>query len=94
MAYGTVMIARLTDGVSVDDWLAGIAEWKKARNVPGFGGEYTLVADDGRLVSCVIFESKEQYQTLADDPEQDAWWTAKARPLLASDPEWIDGTWA
>ena len=39
MAYGTVMVARLADGVSVEDWMAGIAEWKQERNVPGFGGE-------------------------------------------------------
>lgn len=29
--------------------------------MPGFQGEYTLLADGGRLVRCVIFESKDSY---------------------------------
>lgn len=91
-AYGTVMVGRLADGVSVDDWLRGLKEWE-TRKVPGFQGEYTFLADDGRLISCVVFDSKEQYVALSNDPEQDTWWTEKARPLLAADPEWIDGTW-
>lgn len=90
---GTVMIGRLADGVSVDDWMRGIKEWQDARQVAGFQREYTLVADDGRLLSCVIFESKDSYQALANDPEQDRWWSEKARALLAADPEWIDATW-
>ena len=92
-SYGTVMISRLADGVSIDDWMRGVQEWQAARQVDGFQGEYTFLADDGRLISCVIFESKESYQALADDPEQDRWWNEKARPLLAADPEWIDGIW-
>ena len=92
-SYGTVMVGRLADGVSVDDWMQGVKEWEEARQVAGFQGQYTLVGDDGRLVSCVIFESKDSYQALSNDPEQDRWWTKKARPLLADEPEWIDGTW-
>lgn len=92
-SYGTVMIGRLADGVSVDDWMRGIKEWQEVRQVAGFQGEYTFLGDDGRLVSCVIFESKESYQALSNDPEQDRWWSEKARPLLAADPEWIDGIW-
>ena len=68
-------------------------EWREGRDVAGFQGEYTLLADDGRLVSCVIFESKDSYLALANDAEQDRWWSEKARPLLAADPEWIDGIW-
>ena len=92
-AYGTVMIGRLADGVSVEDWTRGVQEWREARQVDGFSGEYTFLADDGRLISCVIFESKEKYLALADDPEQDRWWNEQARPKLAADPEWIDGIW-
>lgn len=92
-AYGTVMIGRLADGVSVEDWMQGVKEWQEARQVDGFSGEYTFLADDGRLISCVIFESKEKYLALADDAEQDRWWNEKARPQLAADPEWIDGIW-
>jgi L-rhamnose mutarotase len=92
-AYGTIMIGRLADGATVEQWMAGVEEWQQARKVDGFSGEYTFLADDGRLFSCVIFESKEQYQRLADDPDQDRWWSEKTRPLLAGEPEWIDGTW-
>lgn len=94
-SYGTVMIGKLGEGVSVEDWLRGLEEWKKERQVPGFHGEYTLVGDDERtLVSCVVFESKALYQQLADDPEQDRWWTEKVVPLLDGEPQWIDGHWA
>ena len=93
-AYGTIMIATLAEGKTSDDWVAGVKEWEEGRNVAGFSGQYLLVGDDGRkIVSCVIFESKESYMALADDPEQDKWWNEKARPLLAGEPEWIDGYW-
>lgn len=92
-AYGTIMIGRLADGVTAEDWMRGVREWQDERKVQGFQGEYTLMGDDGRLVSCVIFESKDSYLALANDPEQDRWWNEKARPMLAGDPEWIDGTW-
>lgn len=91
-SYGSVMIGRLAEGVTVDEWMRGVREWQ-TRNVEGFQGEYTMLADDGRLVSCVIFDSKESYFALANDPDQDRWWAEKARPLLSGDPEWIDGTW-
>ena len=92
-SYGTVMIGRLADGVTIDDWMRSVKAWQEERQVAGFQGEYTLQGDDGRIVSCVIFESKESYQALSDDPEQDRWWTETARPLLAADPDWIDGSW-
>lgn len=94
MAYGTVMIARLAAGKTVDDWQEGLEQWKAERNVDGFQSEYVLVGDDGRqLVSCVVFESEKAYRSLADDPEQDVWWREKVMPLLDGDPTWIDGTW-
>ena len=71
-SYGTVMIGRLADGVAIEDWMRGVQEWQEARQVVGFQGEYTFLGDDGRLVSCVIFESKDSYLALANDPEQDS----------------------
>jgi hypothetical protein len=94
-AYGTIMIAKLAVGASVDDWRKSLEDWKRERNVPGFQAEYTLAADDGRtMVSCVVFESKELYTQLADDPEQDKWYGERVAPLLEGEPRWIDGTWA
>lgn len=93
-SYGTIMIAKLADGKSTSDWQKSLEDWKSERNVPAFQGEYTLVSDDGRtIVSCVTFESKESYQALADDPEQDKWYQARVAPLLDGDPQWIDGAW-
>lgn len=92
-SYGTIMIGRLAEDATIEQWMQGIQEWQEARNVDGFQGEYSFLADDGRLFSCVIFESKEKYEALGDDQAQDAWWSEKARPLLAADPEWVDGIW-
>ena len=44
-------------------------------------------------MSCVVFESKDAYLALANDPEQDKWYQAKVAPMLDGDPQWIDGTW-
>ena len=92
-AYGTIMVGRLAEGASVEDWVRVGKEWEESTQGNGFQGEYSFLADDGRLISCVIFESKEAYAALADSADQDRWWREEARPLLADDPEWIDGTW-
>ncbi|MBI1351957.1 MAG: hypothetical protein GC156_12660 [Actinomycetales bacterium] len=90
--YGTVMIGRLA--VPVEQLLASQADWR-GRNVPGFVRESVLLGDDGRtVVMTVVFESKDAYLALADDPGQDEWWSTVARPMLEEDPQWIDGHWA
>jgi hypothetical protein len=91
--YGTVMIARLADGVSADDVQKAGVDWRQSRQVAGFVDDRVLQADDGRIVLAVRFESKDAYLKLADDPAQDEWWTNTMRPMLAADPEWIDGEW-
>ncbi len=89
--YGTVMIGRLS--VPFDDFLASQESWR-ARNVPGFVRESALLADDGEtVVMTVVFDSKESYLSLADDAAQAGWWETVARPMLAEDPQWIDGHW-
>jgi hypothetical protein len=92
--YGTVMIGRLADGASADDLAKGADAWRAARPDVGFVDEWAMVTDDGRVVVAVRFESREAYEALADDPTQDEWWTTTLRPLLADDPEWIDGSWS
>jgi heme-degrading monooxygenase HmoA len=89
--YGTVMTATL---VGTADQVRSVAEeWAQKRDVPGFRREEVLVGDDGRsLVVAVFFDSKEDYQRLADDPEQDTWWSGQMSPLV-SDVRWIDGSW-
>ena len=91
--YGTVMLGRVADGVSVDDYRKASDEWRTARPDVGFVDEWAMLTDDGRIVVPVRFKSKEAYMALADDPKQDEWWSRTMRPLLAADPEWIDGDW-
>jgi hypothetical protein len=45
------------------------------------GNEYILVA---------VFDSKENYEANASDPEQHAWYE-KMRACLEADPDWNDG---
>jgi antibiotic biosynthesis monooxygenase (ABM) superfamily enzyme len=92
--YGTVMIGKLKPGKQAD-WRKDLEDWKAERKVPGFVNEYTLIGDDGvTLASCVVFESKEAYMALANDPEQDRWWQNRVVPLLDGGVRWIDGNWA
>ena len=94
-SYGTIMIGKLASSASLGDWRKGLEDWKRERNVAGFQGEYTLLADDGStIVSCVTFESEEAYRELANDPAQDKWYQERIAPLLESEPQWIDGTWS
>ena len=89
--YGTVMIATLTG--SADALRQASQDWAKDHDVPGFLADEILISDDGtKVVTSVFFSSREDYQRLADDPQQDAWWTEKMAPHL-SDVTWIDGTW-
>jgi hypothetical protein len=41
----------------------------------------------------VRFNSKAEYEALADDPRQDEWWRTQMMPLLDGEPEWVDGEW-
>ena len=92
--YGTTMIGTLAHGVSADKVKAEISAWESARKVKGFVSSHVLVADDGEtIINVAVFDSKESYMALADDPEQDEWWQKHYAPLLAGEPKWIDGSW-
>lgn len=91
--YGTVMIGQLAEGVTVEQLKTLADDWRQARPGIGFVDERALRTDDGRVVVVVRFESKDAYMKIADDPGQDEWWTNVMRPLLAADPEWVDGDW-
>jgi hypothetical protein len=90
--YGTVMIGRLA--VPIEEALNAARQWADERKVPGFRHEDIMLCDDGvTVVMAVKFASKADYDALADDPAQDAWYTERLRPLLAEDPQWLDGHW-
>lgn len=89
--FGTVMLATLTG--SVQALTEAAEQWVEQRRVDGFLDEEVLVSADGRTVAVsVFFRDKASYEALADDPEQDRWWTERMAPHLA-DVRWIDGTW-
>jgi hypothetical protein len=53
-----------------------------------------MLADDGRtMVNVAIFDTKENYMALANDPAQDEWYQKHFAPMLDGDPQWIDGAW-
>lgn len=92
--YGTTMIGTLADGVTADDVRKELHAWREQRNVPGFKTTHVMVADDGKtVVNVAVFDSKEAYLALADDPEQSKWWGEHYAPLLQGEPKWLDGTW-
>lgn len=89
--YGTVMIATLTG--SLDQVRRAAVDWAEQRAAAGFIAEEVLLADDGQtVVAPVFFASKQDYERLAADPAQDAWWQEQMAPYL-TDVRWIDGTW-
>ena len=92
--YGTTMIATLAPGVGVDKVRAEIDLWEKEHHPVGYQASHVLIGDDGHtIVNVAIFDSKESYQALADNPAQDAWWQKHYAPLLDGEPRWIDGRW-
>jgi antibiotic biosynthesis monooxygenase (ABM) superfamily enzyme len=92
--YGTVMIGKLKPGQQAE-WTKSQEDWKTERNAHGHVTTHTLFGDDGVTVAmCVVFDSKDAYWAVANDPEQDRWWQQRATPLLDGDVQWTDGTWA
>ena len=92
--YGTTMIGTLAAGVDADKVRSVIDSWEKEHHPAGFQSSHVLVGDDGRtVVNVAVFDSKETYQALADNPEQDTWWQEHYAPLLDGEPQWIDGSW-
>ena len=87
--YGTVMTAKLT--VSFDKFEQAMSD---RPNPPGFVRGSVMRADDGvTVVGAFIFESKEAYLALADNPEQAQWYGEVVAPMLDGEATWIDGHW-
>ena len=87
--YGTVMTAKLT--VSFDEFEQAMSD---RPNPPGFVRGSVMRADDGvTVVGAFIFESKEAYIALADNPDQAQWYGEVVAPMLDGEAAWIDGHW-
>jgi hypothetical protein len=92
--YGSTMIGTLASGVTGDDLRKELEAWTEAHPAPGFISGHILVGDDGTtVVNVAMFEDKDSYMKLADNPDQDKWWSERMAPKLAGEPRWIDGTW-
>ena len=92
--YGTTMIGTLAQGVDTDQLRAELQAWEQERRPAGYQSSHLLISDDGTtVVNVAVFDSKESYAALADDPAQAEWWQEHYAPLLQGEPQWIDGTW-
>ena len=92
--YGSVMIGRLAAPIDKVQAVAKAWEEKKGSTIPGFEASRVLAGDDGKtIVLCARFKDKTAYEALANDPDQDRWWTEEMAPLLDGEPQWIDGDW-
>ncbi|MFN8147495.1 MAG: hypothetical protein U0R76_08525 [Candidatus Nanopelagicales bacterium] len=92
--YGTVMVGRLK--VPVEQVEAVVAAWEadKGARTEGYVDQSVLESDDGAtVVACIRFRDRDSYARLADDPEQDTWWSTSMAPLFEGDVSWVDGTW-
>ena len=89
--YGTVAKMDVLPGKR-DELKALIDSQMAATPVAGYIKSYGLMENDtDTLWVTVLFQDKDSYMANADDPAQNERYMAM-RALLASDPEWHDGT--
>lgn len=87
MSYGTIMILKMKSPATVETLLDALKKWEE-RKVPGYQGSWVLSGeDDGTVVSCVSFDSKELYDALSNDSAQDEWWQGVIAPMLDGDAQ-------
>lgn len=89
--YGTV--CRFYAKPGMESQLLALSQEFDNLAIPGSIGEYVYRMDNdpNEYYLVVIFESEEAYRRNAASPEQDARYR-KIRELMATDPEWHDGT--
>ena len=91
--FGTIAILKPKSGQEMAVAEALNAWWEERR--PKVQGTIasTLHRNDKNpqeLIMSVVFDSKENYEANAADPEQDKWYQ-QLRSLLEGDPVWMDG---
>ena len=88
------MIGKLAAGANAAQFGAELKAWEAERDVPGYMSSHVMITEDGTtVVNVAVFDTKENYMALADDPAQDDWYQKHLAPLLDGDPQWIDGNW-
>ena len=68
---------------------------ESTRESKGFVRAIVVISNDDpdELMAGVRFDSAENYNANSNDPRTDAWYR-ELRTMLASDPEWFNGTLA
>jgi hypothetical protein len=89
--YGTVATMWVKPGMESklnelsDQW------WReRAPKVKGIMSNTVFRTNDNEYILIAVFDSKENYEANAGDPEQDAWYQ-QMRACLEADPDWNDG---
>ena len=92
--YGTAMVGKARG--DANEVVQALMDWhaERAPKIDGFVSAGVVVSPDGRVVNYAEFESRDAYEKLGQDAEQDKWWRERMAPLLDGEPEWIDGDWA
>ncbi len=92
--FGTIVKIRPLPGKE-EAILELTKSWDKevGPTVEGYLTEYFLRLKDhpGEFMGIVLFDSEENYQKNASNPNQNQWYS-KFRALLETDPEWNDGS--
>jgi len=91
--YGTVAILKPKQGMEkalVDEF----DRWWSERRPRAKGAVASTLHrnanNPSEVILSVVFDSKENYDANANDPEQDKWYQ-QMRANLESDPRWMDG---
>ena len=68
---------------------------EQTREAPGFVRAIVVTSSEApdEVMAGVRFDSAENYNANSNDPRTDAWYR-ELRTMLASDPEWFNGTLA
>ena len=91
--YGTIALMKPKAGQEAA-MVAMLDKWWSERRPKVKGAIsstiYRNVQNPAELMMAVVFDSKENYEANANDPEQDRWYREMVA-LLEGEPRWIDG---
>ena len=91
--YGTIALLKPKEG-QVENLNTLFEEWWNERRPKVKGAISSTIyrneKNPAELMVAVVFDSKENYQANAADPEQNEWYQ-KMAALLEGEPRWIDG---
>ena len=89
--YGTVATMWVKQGM--EGKLSELSEqwWReRAPKATGAISSTVLRTNDGEYILIAVFDTKENYEANANDPDQSAWYQ-EFRACLETDPDWNDG---